>query len=71
MTGVTLERARAAKQKLSKMISPLPELRGIGIAILANGYGVKVNLARWPACEIPEEIDQVPVIVEVTGTIRP
>jgi hypothetical protein len=71
MTGATLERARAAKLKLSKLLTPLAELRALGIAILANGYGVKVNLAHKPAFEIPVEIDEVPVIVEIIGTIRP
>ncbi len=71
MTGVTLERARAAKRKLSKVLAPLAELRGLGIAILAKGYGVKVNLARRPAYEIPEAIDDVPIIIEVIGEIRP
>jgi hypothetical protein len=70
MIGVTLERARAAKLKLAKTLTSLAELRGLGIAILANGYGVKVNLARRPAFEIPAEIDEVPVIVEIIGTIR-
>lgn len=71
MTGVTLERARAAKQKLSKILADVAELRGLGIAILADGYGVKVNVARRLAWNVPAEIDGVPVIVEIVGAIRP
>lgn len=71
MTGVTLERARAAKQKLAHMLEDVAELRGFGIAVIAGGYGVKVNLARRPQCEIPAEIDEVPIIVKIIGTIQP
>jgi hypothetical protein len=71
MNGVGLERARAAKQKMSEMLVNAAELRGLGIAVLPDGYGVKVNVARSPAREIPTTIDNVPVIVEIIGVIRP
>jgi len=70
MKGASLPKARAAKSHLLKQMMTLLELRGIGIAILRHGYGVKVNLSRPTAAFIPAEIDGVPVIVEVLGEIR-
>jgi hypothetical protein len=70
MRKVTLAKARAAKRRLSRIVNPLAELRGIGIVILANGYGVKVNLSRKTAAEIPADIDGVPVIIELVGNVR-
>jgi hypothetical protein len=72
MTPATLERARAAKVALRERLAGMPELRGIGIATLAGGYGVKVNVSRIPAnAAIPDDVDGVPVIVDVVGSIRP
>lgn len=70
MTGASLARARAAKETLSAALHGLPELRGLGIAVLDGGYGVKVNLARAARCEIPAEVDEVPVVVEIIGAIE-
>ena len=65
-----LERARAAKERLSEQLTGLPELRGIGIAILDGGFGVKVNLLRAVGEDVvPGEVDGVPVIVDVVGPI--
>jgi len=66
MNAATLEQARAAKAKLRARLAGLPELRGIGIAFLPEGCGVKVMLERLPdALVIPEEVDGVPVVVEI------
>lgn len=67
----TLEQARAAKEKLRERMSGISELRGIGIAILDGGYGVKINLACEPEQPIPSEVDGVPVIVSIVGSIVP
>jgi hypothetical protein len=71
MTESTLARARAAKQALLERIKLMPELRGVGITRLpGGGFGVKVNVASLPSsCEIPDDIDGVPVIVDVVGRI--
>jgi hypothetical protein len=71
MNGVTLERAQAAKAKLAAVLAGRPELRGIGIAVLDCGYGVKVNLTRRPEdLTVPDDVDDVPVIIDIVGTIR-
>ncbi len=72
MTSATLEEATSAKAKLAVMLKGLPELSAIGIAILdGGGLGVKVNLLRRTDHRIPEEIEGVPVVIEVTGGISP
>lgn len=72
MNGATLEAAMAAKQTLAPKLAALPELRGIGVAVLDCGFGVKVNLSRPVAAGVvPDDVDGVPVIVDVVGEIRP
>lgn len=72
MKGVSYEEAEAAKAILASELAGLPELRGIGIAVLDEGFGVKVNLGRPLADRIvPTCIGDVPVVVDVVGTIRP
>lgn len=71
MTPATLEQARAAKNRLAEMLACVPELRGVGIAVLDGGFGVKVNLASETAFAIPNEIDGVPVLIAVIGGITP
>ena len=48
MNGLSLERARAAKRQLAERFDALPQLRGIGVAVLDVGYGVKLNLSERP-----------------------
>lgn len=69
MTPATIVEARAAKQALADLLRGLPELRGIGIALVPGGFGVKVNLSASAAIAIPGEIDGVPVVVEIVGAI--
>jgi hypothetical protein len=70
MTAATLEQARAAKKKLRERLAGHPDLRGIGIATLMGGYGVKVNLLSPPQPGIvPDDVDGVPVIIDVVGVI--
>lgn len=73
MTAPSLDRARAAKAQLAEALKGLPEVRGIGIAMLdKGGFGVKVNVSSMPAgCTIPSEVDGVAVIVEIVGAITP
>lgn len=70
MNGATLEQARAAKVALRARLAGLPGLRGIGVAFLEEGYGVKVMLTPLPdGLVIPKEIDGVPVIVEIVDEL--
>ena len=71
MNGATLEQAQAAKVKLAAALVGRPELRRIGIAVLDCGYGVKVNFTPLPAdFAVPSDVDGVPVIINIVGTIR-
>lgn len=66
-----MEVAKAAKAKIVAQLAGVPEVKGIGIALLEGGYGVKVNLRTESSTPIPEEIDGVPVIVDVIGETEP
>lgn len=71
MKGATLEGAQVAKAILAAALASRPELRGIGIARLDCGFGVKVNLSRQPEdLIVPDDVNGVPVIVDIVGTIR-
>ena len=60
------EQARAAKATLRARLAGLPGLRGLGVAFLPEGCGVKVMLERpSDGAVIPEEVDGVPVVVEI------
>ena len=69
---VSLERARAAKESAKTQLGSLPGLVGVGITKLGEDYALKVNLreALPPGMSVPERIGDVPVCVEVVGTIR-
>ena len=71
MRPATLEMAILAKARLTVMLEGRADVCAIGIALLAGGFGVKVNLLRPGGQAIPAEIDGVPVIVEVTGGLSP
>lgn len=69
--GCSLEAARAAKSKLARKLSRLAQVNGVGITRVGTGYGIKINLVAQPPAgvAIPEEIDGVPVVLEVVGRI--
>ena len=72
--GATIESARAAKQAAARIFGPLVgEEVAVGITRLADdGFCLKVNLTSEPAkgVELPDEVEGVPVQVEVVGRIR-
>ena len=72
MTPATLEQARAAKQRAWDVFAPLAEVVGVGLTRIEGGYCVKINLRQAPAegVLLPQEVDQVPVRVEVVGQAR-
>jgi hypothetical protein len=71
MTPVTLAQARNAKSKLRKLLRNIPDVNGIGLTSSEYGYALKVNLRRaLDADAIPDNVDGVPVIVDVVGNIR-
>ena len=70
-SSVSLQRARAAKEKATKVFRSAGVV-GVGITKVGKDYAIKVNVRSEADCEtFPEEIDGVPVKVEVTGSIYP
>jgi hypothetical protein len=66
-----LASTRAAKARLATEIGDHPAVRGIGIARTNDGYALKVNLAcaQPKGLELPDQVDEIPVIVEIVGEI--
>jgi len=61
----------AAKARLNELLGDSPNICGIGIAALSDGFGIKLNLLRPPLPgAIPNDIDDVPVIIDVVGSIK-
>lgn len=73
MPHVSLERAQAAKKTALKRFKNLETVTGIGITRVRGEYAVKLNLSEpvSQGVSLPEEIDGVPLRIEVTSTIRP
>lgn len=67
-----MQAARAAKEKARKIFPKLAHVASVGITRRKGVYCVKVNLAEEPPpdTELPDVIDDVPVVVHVTGRIR-
>lgn len=70
--GRSLEKVRTAQRKAQTRLAGVREVNGIGITRVGSGFGLKVNLSSPTSRErVPEQIEGVPVQVEVVGTIRP
>ena len=72
MKTCSLDEARAAKSHAIEILRDVPELAGVGITRIGQGYGVKVNLSSAAAgnLDLPAQIDGVPVRLEVVGRVR-
>lgn len=70
--GATKDDARAQKVHAAEVFGQVGEVVGVGITRMSDGYGLKVNLRDEPAAgvQLPEDVNGVPVRVEVTGPIR-
>ena len=72
--GASLESVRAAKPRAAAVFLPLVgEEVAVGITCLGEDrFALKVNLTSEPGqdVELPDEIEGVPVQVEVVGKIR-
>jgi hypothetical protein len=66
-----LERVRTAKTKALALLAKLAQVNGVGITRVGEHYALKVNLAEPTPqnVRIPQEIDGVPVVVELVGRI--
>jgi hypothetical protein len=69
MNHATLDQARAAKTKALAALAHDRSVVGVGITRIGEGYGVKVNLDA-PGADLPEDVDGVPIRVEVVGPIQ-
>lgn len=66
-----LSRARKAKNKLARTLHARDDIAGIGLTMVGDALGVKVNLTVAPTGPaLPASVDGVPVVVEVVGAIR-
>lgn len=70
--GATKDDARAQKTRAAAVFGLVGEVVGVGITRVNSGYGLKVNLREEPAAgvEVPQDVNGVPVRVEVSGPIR-
>ncbi|HEV3456979.1 MAG TPA: hypothetical protein VHG32_10500 [Thermoanaerobaculia bacterium] len=68
----TLDQARGAKAKAMKIFAAKADVVGVGITQIDGGYGIKVNLreAPRPGASLPDDLDGVPVRIEVVGELR-
>jgi hypothetical protein len=67
---ITFDTAKGAKpHALATLFPNYPEVSGLGIARVGDGWGFKVNLMRPPKRKLPTEIDGVPVVAEVVGEV--
>jgi diaminopimelate decarboxylase len=72
MADGSLESARAAKKRAFDLFSKLGDVVGIGLTKIDDGYGLKINFSSPPndPAAVPDDVDGVPVKVEVVGAIR-
>ena len=67
-----LDRARRAKDKLRELLSRSGHVSGVGISRKDGHYVVKVLLESSfsKSNEVPKEVDDVPVVIQIVGDIR-
>lgn len=67
-----LAEARHAKEKAKEIFSRFGSINGIGLARQGDCYAVKVNFEAEPRdkAHMPREIEGVPVIVRVIGSLH-
>lgn len=71
MNTTSLDEARAAKPRVREFLHGVPQLAGVGITRIGEGYAVKVNLSEpyKTQTDLPSEIDGVPIRIEVVGRV--
>ncbi len=72
MKAATIEEVRSLKEKAIQIFLRDAPVVGVGITRIGEGYGLKINLSEAPKRGIllPEQVDGVPVKVEVVGVVR-
>lgn len=68
----SLDQARKAKAAVAGAVGARPEVNGIGVARLGDGFGVRVNVREDGPddLEMPSEVEGVPVQVVRVGPAR-
>lgn len=71
MDGVSIERARVAKAHVLERFEKVPQVGGIGLVRVGEGYGVKINLSQplENGQAIPAEFEGVPILIDVIGKV--
>lgn len=69
-TVADIQQARAAKEHLRRTLQGRSDVRGIGIARVGDGYGLRVNLSTAAGPDLPGAVDGVDVQVRVVGAVR-
>jgi hypothetical protein len=72
MRCVTREEARSEKARALEIFGRIGIVVGVGITRIDGGYGIKVNFRDEPApdTELPQDVNGVPVKIEVVGRIQ-
>lgn len=70
--GASLSAARASKEAARRQVATEAEVVGVGIvkAKRGGGFAVKVNVKAAPLNALPAEVEGVPIVIEVIGTVR-
>lgn len=66
----SLEQARAVKEEVARRLAGAGEVVGVGLTKARGGYAVKVNLKEPPRGPVPDEVDGVPLLIDVVGVVR-
>lgn len=64
--------AREAKEKAKSIFAQYGSVNGVGLTRQGDCYAIKVNFESEPRdrAQMPQEIEGVPVIIQVIGAIR-
>ncbi len=65
-----IDAARAAQRSLRSELAGTVGVNGIGLTRRRGEYALKVGLTAAGAAAVPDEVDGVPVVVEVVGPVR-
>lgn len=71
MPTPSLETARRVKVKVKDLADRHGGVIGVGLTRLGGDYAVKVNLISGSAKGLPDMLDGVRVIYEISGRVRP
>jgi hypothetical protein len=67
---ISFETAQGVKaHAMQLLLSRYPEVSGLGIARVGDGWGFKVNLTRPTKRRLPAAVEGVPVLAEVVGEV--